>query len=146
MKKSISVLFCAACMLCLCFLSGCTLTFGNLSSANKVYCQLDGLSSLSFSVQPLSTRRADVIAEFAACVEEAEWEETDLTRGDLQVDPWGDSATPTVTRLIFKKGTSEVGFCIDRTGASYAVVGDTVFSTDDASLHSAIESCCHDLI
>lgn len=70
MKKSISVLFCAACMLCLCFLSGCTLTFGNLSSANKVYCQLDGLSSLSFSVRPLSTRETDVIAKFAACVEE----------------------------------------------------------------------------
>ncbi len=146
MKKSISVLFCAACMLCLCFLSGCTLTFGNLSSTNKVYCQLDGLSSLSFSVRPLSTREADVIAEFAACVEEAEWEETDLTRGDLKADPWDDSSLSTVTRLIFKKGFSEIGFCIDRSGTSYAVVGDTVFSTGDASLSSAVESCCHDLI
>ncbi len=144
MKKSISVLFCAACMLCLCFLSGCTLAFGNLSSANKVYCQLDGLSSLS--VRPLSARDADAIAKFAACVEEAEWEETDLTRGDLKVDPWDDAVFPTVTRLIFKKGITEVGFCIDRNGTSYAVVGDTVFSTDDKSLSSAVESCCHDLI
>lgn len=109
---------------------------------------MDGFSSLSFSVEPLSTRQADVIAEFASCVEKTEWKETDLSRGDLEVDPWDDShsTSPLVTRLIFKKGFSEVGFCIDRTGASYAVVGDTVFSTDGVSLHSAIESCCHDLI
>ena len=144
MKKTILALFCAAWMPYLCFLSGCTLTFGNLASANKVCCRLDGLSSLS--ARPLSTRDADAIAKFAACVEEAEWEDTNLTRGDLNADPWDDAVFPTVTRLIFKKGITEVGFCLDRNGTSYAVVGDTVFSTDDKSLSSAVESCCHDLI
>ena len=110
MKKSISILFCAAWIPCLCFLSGCApFSLDNLSSADTAYCFVKA----SAGVYPIDTDRPDEIAQFADLFDDFDWQLSESSPEDMPYDPWvyhiPEGKIPTEgTVMIFTKGETEI--------------------------------------